>query len=135
MRCEFESTINKRLFFRCKYEHFENRVMSFELRNASANFQSYIDLTLREYLNIFCIVYLDDILIYFNNKKIHKMHVRLIFEKLRKFKLFTNLKICFFHLNKIDYLKYLMNIIELKRNFVNIQIIKIRFKLKIFRNF
>ena len=70
--------------FRCKYDHFEYRIMSFELTNASAIFQSYIHLTLREYLNIFCIVYLNDILIYSNDKSIHEKHVRLIFEKFRK---------------------------------------------------
>ena len=35
-------------------------------------------LTLREYLNIYCIVYLNDILIYSNDKNISKKHVRLI---------------------------------------------------------
>ena len=55
--------------FRCKYEHFKYRVMSFELTNASANFQSYIYWTLRKYLNIFCIVYFDNILIYSNDIK------------------------------------------------------------------
>ena len=99
--------------------------MSFELTNASTNFQSYIHLTLREYLNIFCITYFDNILIYSNNKETYKKHVRLILEKLRKLKLFANLKNCFFDLNKIDYLKYLMNTMKVKMNLVKIQIIKI----------
>ena len=94
--------------------------MSFKLTNASANFQSYIHLTLREYLNIFCNVYFNDILIYSNNKNIHEKHVRLIFEKLRKFKLFANLKKSFFDLNEIDYLEYLMNTMKIKINFVKI---------------
>ena len=86
----------------------------FELTNASANFPLYIYLTLRKYLNIFRIVHFDDILIYLDDKKIREKHVQLIFEKLRKFKLFVNLKKRFFDLNKIDYLKYLMNIIKIK---------------------
>ena len=80
--------------------------MSFKLTNASTNFQSYIYLTLCEYLNIFYILYFDDILIYVSHKKIHKKHVRLILEKLRKFKLFANLKKCFFDLNETDYLNF-----------------------------
>ena len=88
--------------------------MFFKLTNVLTNFQSYIYLTLREYLNIFYIVYFDNILIYLNDKKIYKKHVQLIFEKLRKFKLFTNLKKCFFDLNKIDYLKYVINTRKIK---------------------
>lgn len=69
--------------------------MSFELTNASASFQFYIHLALREYLDIFCIAYLDDILIYSSNNEAPEEHVRLVLEKLCKFKLFTNLKKCF----------------------------------------
>ena len=100
-------------------------MMSFELKNASTIFQSYIYLTLREYLNIFCIVYLNDILIYSDDKSTHEKHVRLILEKLRKSKLFANLKKCYFNLNEIDYLKYLISIMKIKINFVKVQIIKI----------
>ena len=100
--------------FRCKYDHFKYRIMFFELINALANFQSYIYLTLCEYLNIFCIVYLNDILIDLDDKNIHEKHVRLILEKFRKFKLFANLQKCFFDLNKIDYLKHLINIMKIR---------------------
>ena len=89
---------------------------------------------MREYLNVFCIVYIDDLLIFFNDKKTYKKHVRLIFEKLRKFKLFANLKKCFFDLNKIDYLKYWINTMKIKRNFVKIQIINIRSKSNLYKN-
>ena len=82
-------------------------------------------MTLRKYLNIFCIVYFDNILIYLSDKNTYKKHVQLIFEKLRKFKLFANLKKCFFDLNKIDYLKYLINRMKIKIKFIKIQIIKI----------
>ena len=113
---------------RCKYEHFKYLVMFFKLTNALTNFQSYIHLTLYEYLNIFYIVYFDNILIYLKDKKTYEKHVRLIFEKLRKFKFFANLKKSFFDLNKIDYSKYLVNTIKIKINFVKIQIIKIWYK-------
>ena len=100
-------------------------MMFFKLTNASTTFQSYIHLKLREYLDIFCIVYLNDILIYSNDKNTHEKHVRLILEKFRKFKLFANLKKCYFDLNEIDYLNYLSSIIKIKINFVKVQIIKI----------
>ena len=94
--------------------------MSFKLTNASTTFQSYVYLTLREYLNIFFIVYLNNILIYSDDKNIHEKHVRLILEKLRKLKLFANLKKSYFDLDEIDYLKYLINIIKIKMNVVKV---------------
>ena len=41
--------------------------MPFDLTNASTSFQGYINKILAEKLDIFIIVYLDDILIYTNN--------------------------------------------------------------------
>ena len=50
--------------FRTRYGHFEYQVLPFGLTNASATFQAYINQALTEKLDVFCIVYLDDILIY-----------------------------------------------------------------------
>ena len=62
--------------FRIRYELFEYLIMPFDLTNKSASFQHYINDTLRDYLNIFCTAYLNDILIYSNTLKKHKIHIR-----------------------------------------------------------
>ena len=54
------------------------------LCNAVASFQRYMRWVLREYIGIFCEVYLDDILIYSNSLEEHEKHVRLILEALRR---------------------------------------------------
>ncbi len=54
--------------FRTRYGHFKYQVMPFGLTNALATFQSYINKILAEKLNVFMIIYLDDILIYTENK-------------------------------------------------------------------
>ena len=59
-------------------------IMSFELINASAMFQTYINNVLREHLNVFVIVYLDNILVYSKNEKDYKKHIRQILNTLKK---------------------------------------------------
>ena len=48
------------------YSLFEYLVMSFSLCNAPATFQVYMNKVFQLYLNVFCTVYIDDILIYSN---------------------------------------------------------------------
>ena len=55
--------------FRTRYGHFEYQVMPFGLSNAPASFQGYINKILAEKLNIFVIMYLDDILLYTEDQK------------------------------------------------------------------
>ena len=50
--------------FRTRYGHFEYQVIPFGLANTPASFQGYINKILTKKLDIFVIVYLDDILIY-----------------------------------------------------------------------
>ena len=53
--------------FRTWYSHFEYQVMFFKLSNVLASFQNYINKILAEKLDIFVIVYLNDIFIYTKN--------------------------------------------------------------------
>ena len=50
--------------FKTQYNHFEYQVMLFGLTNTLASFQEYINKILIEKLDIFIIVYWDNILIY-----------------------------------------------------------------------
>ena len=58
--------------------------MPFDLCNGSASFQNYINDTLQEYLDDFCTVYLNDILIYSEIKAEHEIHVKRVLQKLRE---------------------------------------------------
>ena len=46
------------------YSHFKYMIMPFRLANAPATFQAYINQMLADLIDVFCVVYLDDILIY-----------------------------------------------------------------------
>ena len=88
--------------FKTWYGHFKNQVMSFNLTNTSISFQEYINKIFVEKLNIFVIVYLDDILIYTNNDGDgHVAAVQWVLEQLRKFSLYLNLRKCRFHQDKV----------------------------------
>ena len=55
--------------FRTQYSHFKYQVMPFALSKALVTFQGYINKILAKKLDIFVIVYLDDILIYIEDPR------------------------------------------------------------------
>ena len=57
--------------------------MPFGLVNASATFQQLMNDVLRDYLKKFCLIYLDDIIIYFKSIKDHKRYVRKVLQAIR----------------------------------------------------
>ena len=59
----------KKIAFLIRYKLFEYIVILFELYNVLSIFQTFINNILREYLDVFYSIYLDNILIYSNNKK------------------------------------------------------------------
>ena len=71
--------------------------MSFELMNTSTTFQELINYVLYDHLNEFVIVYLNDILIYFENEKDYEKHVKKILKKFQEKKLYLKLKKYEFH--------------------------------------
>jgi hypothetical protein len=56
--------------------------MPFSLANAPATFQSYIHRALGGLLDRTCVVYLDNILIYSENKEDHSSHVKKVLDRL-----------------------------------------------------
>ena len=77
-------------FYIC-FSLFKYLIMFFSLYNEFASFQKYINDIFYKYLNKFCTVYLDDILIYSDNETEHKIHIKHIFQKLKKTDLQINI--------------------------------------------
>ena len=107
--------------------------MSFEFVNAFATFQIYINKTLKEFVNNICIIYLNDILIYNENLTKHWWYVQMIFKRLRQFQLSVNLKKCQFDIKKIEFLKFIIFIDEVRMNLKRVRTIKEWFKSKIYK--
>ena len=78
--------------------------MPFGLTNEPALFQHFINNTLREFLDIFCTAYLDDILIYLDTLEEHKQHVRKVQQKLKDAKMFLHPEKCKFYIQRTKYL-------------------------------
>lgn len=90
--------------FRTRHGLFEYLVMPFGLCNGPATFQSYINESLRGYLDEFCTAYLDDILIYSENKLDHAEHVRKVLRRLAEFGLQVDVTKSSFYATEVKYL-------------------------------
>ena len=59
-------------------------IMLFKLINTSAIFQTYTNYVLKKHLNVFIVVYLNDMLIYSKNKQKHRKNIRDVLATLKK---------------------------------------------------
>ncbi len=83
-------------------------IMSFGLINISTTCQEMINDALRQYLDIFVIAYLNDIMIYSITLKEHVQHVSQVLECLNKRNLRLKPKKCEFHRKEIDFLGFVV---------------------------
>ena len=90
--------------FRTRHGLFEYLVLPFGLCNGPATFQSYINESLRGYLDEFCTAYLDDILIYSENELEHTEHVRKVLQRLAEFGLQVDVTKSSFYATEVKYL-------------------------------
>ena len=95
--------------FATKLGTYEYRVMPFGLCNAPAAFQRWINETHMEYIDMCCIVYLDDVLIFSNNLKQHQQDVRNILEAIRKSGMQVKPSKCELYKEETEYLGFIIS--------------------------
>ena len=94
--------------FQTWYGHYEYCVMPFGLANAPVTFQGFINYALQDLLDICCIAYLDDILIYSDDDTEHVEHVWAVLKHLQKHGLYVKLEKCEFHTWCVGFVGYVV---------------------------
>lgn len=78
--------------------------MPFGVMNAATQFMGMVNDLLRNYLDVFVLVFLDDILVHFANIEEHVKHLRIILSMVRKHQLFAKLSKCNFVKKLVEFL-------------------------------
>ncbi|KAL0186362.1 hypothetical protein M9458_018032, partial [Cirrhinus mrigala] len=89
--------------------HFEYLVMPFGLSNSPAVFQALVNDVLRDMVDQFIYVYLDDILIFSSSLQEHVQHVRRVLQRLLENGLFVKAEKCAFHAQSVSFLGYIVS--------------------------
>ena len=100
-----EEDIQKTAFV-MRYGVFEYLVMPFGLCNVPTTFQRVMNTILRDGLDRFVLVFLDDIVIFSRTREEHKQHIRAVLDRLRSEKFFCRVKKCEFYQTEVEYLGF-----------------------------
>ena len=98
--------------------------MSFGLTNTLITFQLYIHEVLKNLVNITCIVYMNNILIYSKDSESHVKHVWEVLKRLRKASLYIKLSKCVFSTKEVNSLKYYIRVDNVFINSSRVKIIR-----------
>ena len=93
--------------FTTPFGHYEFKVLSFGLTNAPATFQAVMN-RMFGHLHEFCVVYLDDILIFSKTPEEHEKHLETVLQILEREGLYAKLKKCDFNKPELLYLGHLI---------------------------
>jgi transposase InsO family protein len=89
--------------FTTRYGQFQFRAMPFGLKTAPATFQAIMNRIFLSMIDVFVVVYLDDLLVYSKTKEEHQVHLERVFEKLREFGLVANQAKCNLFREEVEY--------------------------------
>jgi hypothetical protein len=82
--------------FITKYGLYEFTIMSFGLMNAPAYFMHLMNNVYIDYLDMFIVVFIDDILVYTQNEQEHEEHLKKVLQRLQDCQLYAKLRKCEF---------------------------------------
>lgn len=98
--------------------------MLFSLYNTLETFQTFINKTLREYLDNICSAYLNNVLIYSKNKLLYKTYVLIVLQKLKNIGIYLDIAKCKFKVKRVKYLGLILIIDSLEIDLKKVATIK-----------
>ena len=107
--------------FICSLGIYKYHVLLFGLINGSTSWQHYMNDLLFEYINHFCQMYLNDILIYSKTRRKHERHLTQIFQKLEEVELQVDIKKCEFFQTEVSFLDVILSTKDLRMNSKKVQ--------------
>src|SRR5436190_15592513 len=102
--------------FNTCYNQFKYLIISFELCNTLSNFQNYINKTIHEYFDVFCSIYLNNILIYNNDENKHTNQILKILHQLQEQDFHLDIDKCEFNSREMKYLDLIVTSDDVKMN-------------------
>ena len=109
--------------FNTRHGQFKYLVMLFGLCNVPGTFQSYINNSLHEYLDVFCTAYLDDVLIYSTDEKEHTEQVLKVLKRLQDHGLQVDINKCKFSVTRVKYLSLIISTDSISMDLKKVQCI------------
>ena len=94
--------------FRTPFGHFQWRVLIFGLTNAPATFQRLMNDLFRPFIDVFILVFLDDILVFSKSVEEHQEHLAQVLRLLREHQLYAQPSKWKFFKSEIEYLGHLI---------------------------
>ena len=94
--------------FRTRYGLFEYLVMPFGLTNAPASFQALMNEIFRDIMDLYVVIYLDDILIFSKTREEHEKHIKEVLKRLQDHRLFVKPEKCSFYTKEVEYLGFII---------------------------
>jgi len=98
--------------------------MPFGLTNAPATFQTSVNTILRKFINVFVIVYLDDVLVYSKGKEEHVQHLELVLQAIQTAGLFVKPSKCEFMKEELEFCGHLVGFGRCKPTSDKVEVIR-----------
>ncbi len=111
------------IIFIITLEAYKSKMLFFKFINDSVSFQQYMNDVFWDFLNDFCQVYLDKILIYSKTRWKHEQHVKMILNHLREADLQVDIQKCKFNVEETIFLEVIVSEQDLHMNFIKVKVI------------
>ncbi|MBW0499562.1 hypothetical protein O181_039277 [Austropuccinia psidii MF-1] len=100
--------------FDTKYGSLEYLVLPFGLTNAPSSFQNLVNDIIHDLLDVYGVIYLDDIMVFSKSEEEHFTHVSTVLTRLTANNLFAKASKCLFHVTSVEYLGSVVSSEDLK---------------------